>query len=106
MITVILSYKGTGGNARAYAEEVESSGLADRIRAMEGNLRYQYLQPIDDPETIVLIDGWTDQSAIDAHHNGPIMPEIARLREKYDLHMTAERYVSDEHGVDERFIRK
>ena len=28
------------------------------------------------------------------------------LREKYDLHMTVERFVSEELGTDEQFIRK
>ena len=30
----------------------------------------------------------------------------AELREKYDLHMTVERFVNDELGDDEKFIRK
>ena len=32
MITVNLYYTGTGGNARAFVEEMESSGIADKIR--------------------------------------------------------------------------
>ena len=96
MITVNLYYKGTNGNARAFVEEMESSGIAEAIRAEEGNLRYEYFQPMDDPETVLLIDSWTDQAAIDAHHASPIMKQLAELREKYDLHMTVERYVSDE----------
>lgn len=106
MITVNLYYTGTGGNARAFAEEMESSGIADAIRAEEGNLRYQYFQPLGDPETILLIDSWRDQAAIDAHHASPMMARLAALREKYDLHMTAERFVSDDMGTDEAFIRK
>ena len=35
-----------------------------------------------------------------------MMAQIAALREKYDLHMRAERYVSEEFGGDEKFIRK
>ena len=34
------------------------------------------------------------------------MQKIMELQEKYDLHMTAERFVSEEMGVDEKFIRK
>lgn len=30
------------------------------------NLRYEYDQPLDDPETVLLIDSWMDQAAIDA----------------------------------------
>ena len=34
------------------------------------------------------------------------MKTVARLREKYDLHMTVERFVSEDIGTDEKFIRK
>ena len=106
MITVNLYYKGANGSARAFADEMERSGIAEAIRAEAGNLRYQYFQPLDDPETVLLIDSWQDQAAIDAHHASPMMAQLAALREKYDLHMTVERFVSEELGRDERFIRK
>ena len=106
MITVNLYYTGSGGSARAFAEEMESSGIAADIRAEKGNLRYQYFQPLDDPETILLIDSWRDQAAIDAHHASPMMAQLAALREKYDLHMTAERFTGEDLGADAQFIRK
>ena len=106
MITVNLYYRGINGNARGFAEEMESSGIADAIRAEAGNLRYEYFQPIDDPETVLLIDSWSDQAAIDAHHASPMMRQLAELRDKYDLHMTVERYVSEEYKADEKFLRK
>ena len=104
MITVNLYYKGQNGSARAFADEMEKSGIADAIRAEEGNLRYQYFAPLDDPETILLIDSWADQAAIDAHHASPMMKQLAELREKYDLHMKIERFVSDEYEADHKFI--
>ena len=62
-----------------------------------------------EPETVLLIDVWESQEAIDAHHASPMMAIIAELRDKYDLHMKVERYLSDDGGVpakDEDFIRK
>ena len=106
MITVNLYYQGSGGSALAFAREMESSGIAAEIRAEKGNLRYQYFQPLDDPETVLLIDSWTDQAAIDAHHASPMMARLAALREKYDLHMTVERFVDEAPGADEKYIRK
>ena len=106
MITVNLYYRGENGNARRFAEEMEASGIADAIRAEEGNLRYEYFQPLNDPETVLLIDSWRDQAAIDAHHESPMMRALAALREKYDLHMTAERFTGDDLEADERFVRK
>ena len=75
MITVNLYYTGVNGAARAFAEEMERSGTAGLIRAEEGNLRYQYYQPLNDPETILLIDAWTDQKAIDLHHASSMMSQ-------------------------------
>ena len=106
-ITVNLRYTGTDGNARKFAEEMLSSGTVDAIRAEEGNLRYEYYQSLDDPETILLIDSWANQEAIDKHHTTPMMDTIAKLREKYDLHMTVERYTAAETPETEnQFIRK
>ena len=106
-ITVNLRYTGTDGNARKFAEEMISSGTVDAIRAEEGNLRYEYYQSMDDPETILLIDSWVNQEAIDKHHATPMMDTIAKLREKYDLHMTVERYTAVETPETEnQFIRK
>ena len=83
------------------------SGTVAAIRAETGNLRYEYYQSFDDPETVLLIDSWRDQEALDEHHASPMMTEIARLREKYDLHMTVERYTDAETPETEnRFIRK
>lgn len=105
-ITVHLYYTGTNGNARRFAEEMEESGTADAIRKEAGNLRYEYFFPMHDPETVLLVDSWTDQAAIDAHHASPMMQTIARLREWYDLHMKVERYQSFDEPSDDAFIRK
>ena len=106
-ITVNLYYTGKDRSARKFAEEMESSGTAAAIRAEKGNLRYEYFLPMNDPETVLLIDSWEDQAAIDLHHASPMMGKITALREKYDLHMRAERYIDAEApDTEERFIRK
>lgn len=108
-VIVHIYYTGTGGNARKFAEEMESSRTAAAIRAEEGNLRYEYFLPMADTETVLLVDCWKDQQAIDRHHASPMMNTIIELREKYDLHMKVERYVSDEGGIpesDSRYIKE
>ena len=108
MITVNLYYTGVNGKARLFAQEMESSGTAAAIRAEKGNIRYEYFFPMNDPETVLLIDSWESQEAIDIHHASPMMQTIATLREKYDLHMRVERFVSDEdysEDKDRGFIR-
>ena len=102
-----LYYKGMNGSARAFAEEMEKSGTAELIRKEEGNEMYSYFISLDDPETVLLIDAWKNQEALDKHHASPMMKTIIQLREKYDLHMSAERFISDdENSKDAAFIRK
>ena len=105
MITLHLYYTGENGAARDFAEEMTRRGVVDAIRAEEGNLRYAYYFPMEDPETVLLIDQWRDQTAIDAHHASPMMGEIAALREQYDLHMTVERFVTDDDELPEQDLK-
>lgn len=108
-ITINIYYHGEHGSARKFAEEMVSSGIVSDIRAEEGNIRYEYFFPMDDSETVLLIDCWKDQHSIDVHHASPMMAQITKLREKYDLHMKVERYVTDETGVpasDKGFIKE
>ena len=72
-ITINLYYTGKNGSAKAFAEEMEKSGIADRIRSEKGNLRYDYFLPVNDSETVLLIDSWENQQALDIHHSSPMM---------------------------------
>ena len=94
-LTVNIYYTGTDGSAKRFAEEMRASGLADRVRAEKGNLRYEYFLPMDDPETVLLIDAWEDEEALDFHHKSPMMSEIAALREKYRLKMRVQRFYEE-----------
>lgn len=91
-IVVNIYYTGQNGNARKFAEEMISKGIVDKIRAEEGNERYEYFFPMDDPETVLLIDCWKNQEALDFHHKTEMMQEIAELRNKYHLAMKVEKF--------------
>ena len=107
MITVNIRYTGDNGAEQAFAKEMIATGTVALIRAEPGNVRYEYYTSLDDPGTVLLIDSWKDQNAIDAHHASPMMKTISALREKYDLHMTAERFVDIETpGTENKFIRE
>lgn len=91
-LTVNIYYTGKDGSARAFAQEMMASGLVDQVRAEAGNEKYEYFFPMEDPETVLLIDRWSSQEAIDIHHKTPMMAQIAALREKYKLKMRVERF--------------
>ena len=95
-ITINIYYTGSGGSARRFAEEMEKRGIADTVRAEEGNEKYEYYFPMRDPETVLLIDRWRDQEALDIHHKSEMMKEIAELREKYKLKMKVDKFISEQ----------
>lgn len=92
MLVINIYYTGKDGSARAFTKEMIESGLVEKIRQEEGNLGYDYFFPINDGETILLIDKWKNQDALDFHHKTDMMKQIAALREKYQLKMKVERY--------------
>ena len=107
MIAINIYYTGENGAARAFAQEMMALGVVDEIRSRDGNERYEYFFPADDPETVLLIDTWRDHAALDAHHQSAAMGTIAALRDKYDLHMRVERYTRiDGNEADEAFVRR
>ncbi len=91
--TINIYYTGENGSAKKFAEEMVEKGVVERVRAEKGNQKYEYFFPMDDPETVLLIDRWENQEALDAHHKSPMMKEIADLRDKYHLHMKVEQFV-------------
>lgn len=91
-ITVNILYSGIGDNAKKFAEQMISDGIVARIREQSGNERYEYFLPMADSESVLLIDQWTNQEAIDVHHKSSMMAEIAQLRDKYKLRMRVTRY--------------
>ena len=95
-ITINIYYTGKNGSARRFAYEMVSSGLVDKIRAEAGNERYEYFFPMEDEETVLLIDKWKDEEALDFHHKSEMMKQIADLSNKYDLKMKVYKYIEKE----------
>lgn len=108
-ITINIYYTGKNGSAKKFAVEMVASGIVKDICAEDGNLRYEYFFPMNDDETVLLIDSWKNQEALDKHHETEMMQKIIALREKYDLHMKVERYVTDKNDIPEqnkKYIKK
>lgn len=91
-LTINIYYTGKNGSAKKFAEEMVSNGIVDKIRAEDGNERYEYFFPMEDEETVMLIDRWKNQEALDIHHKSEMMKQIAELRNKYELKMKVEKY--------------
>lgn len=92
-ITINLYYSGEGDNATNFAREMTERGIVDRVRAEEGNEGYEYFFPMEDSHSVLLVDKWRDQFALDVHHKSGMMQEIAELRKKYKLKLRVEKFI-------------
>ena len=95
-LVINIYYRGENGMAKLFAKEMTERGIADKVRREDGNLGYEYFFPMDDEETVLLIDKWVNQEALDKHHKSEMMKEIAKLRDKYHLHMKVYKYTEVE----------
>ncbi len=94
-VALNLYYKGKNGNAHLFMNEMEKSGLADKIRNRKGNECYEFFTSVRDKETLLLVDRWEDDDALHYHHNSDEMKKIAELKDKYELELKVERYVTE-----------
>ena len=108
MLIINIYYTGKNGSAKKFAEEMISKGIVEQVRREKGNIRYDYFFPENDPETVLLIDGWESEEALNYHHKSPMMAQIAELRDKYNLKMKVEQYIpfSKDNQDFETVIRK
>lgn len=91
-VTFNIRYNAPKGNALKYMKDMTKSGIADSIRAIPGCLRYDFFIPQDDPQSVLLIDSWEDQEALNRYHHSPIMEKAKALRIKYKLERKAEMF--------------
>lgn len=107
-LTINIYYTGKNGSAKEFVNEMISTGIVDQVHHEKGNKRYEYFFPENDPETVLLIDCWENQEALDLHHKSPMMEQIAKLRDKYNLKMKVEQYktISKDNQDFETVIRE
>lgn len=103
-LTINILYKGK--DSKKFAKEMTEKGIVDRIRAQKGNIRYEYYQSLERDDEILLLDIWENQEALDIHHQSPMMGEIMKLREKYDVKMEVHKHQEIKGSNDDKYIRK
>ena len=91
-LVINIYYTGKNGSARKFVKEMVENGVVDRVRSEEGNEMYEYFFPMNDHETVLLIDKWSGDEYLNRHHKSSMMKEIAVLRDKYHLKMRVEQY--------------
>ena len=73
---IILHVTYRGGQAKAFADEMLSSGLRAAVLAEDGCMQYDYYLALGEENCVMLLEHWRDAAALDKHHAGEPMAKI------------------------------
>lgn len=107
-ITINIYYHGTSENIQNFVNEMIDQKIVEKIRAQAGNLKYEYYFAIEDKTELLLIDQWQSQEALDTHHKSTMMNEIIKLRDKYNLTMNVNKFITNDNGItdeDKKYVK-
>ena len=89
---ILLHVSYHGEKAKAFADEMEQSGLRAAVRAEEGCMQYDYYLPLAETDCVLLIEHWRDRAALDRHSAGEPMARLKALKAKHNLTTEVTRY--------------
>ena len=93
-VVINVYYRGDGGSVRRFVEEMVSEGVLEAVRAEDGCIGYEYFVSLDDPDSMVLIEHWRDEAALEAHARSENMKTIGLLKDRHCLSATVEKFLS------------
>lgn len=91
-LTVIVTYKTYPGKAADFFKAVIENGIAEGVRREPGNNGYSFYMPLEEEDTLVLIEKWDNASAADAHAFTENVKKMAAIKPNYVLETVAVRY--------------
>ena len=92
MENIVLHVYYTGEKAKEFATEMDTGGLQAAVKAEDGCLQYDYFLPTQDANTVLLLEKWRDQTAIEKHNASDNMVKLKATKAKYGLETKIERY--------------
>ena len=95
-ITVNIYYSGDGDNARKFAAEMISSGTVARIKAEEGNLKYDYSFDAEDSNALILTELWKDHEAVAFHNGREHFKKLGEMKSEYVESVEIQRFEAEQ----------
>lgn len=80
MIIVRVKYRTPEGKREEFLQQLFDEGLPQACRAEEGCMNYDYYYSAEDPNEILLLECWKNESALAAHGNEPHFNRIAQVK--------------------------
>lgn len=78
-----VTYKVKAGKRDEFIQKVKELGIMTASKQEPGNLFYEYYYPIDDDNSVLLIESWTDTNAQAAHGKTEYFKMLSNLKNEY-----------------------
>ena len=82
---IFVTYHAKNACAELFVRELEESGVADKVRAEDGCIRYDYYYSSKDKNEILLFEEWESEEKQQIHMTQPHMAPIMEAKDKYIL---------------------
>lgn len=87
---VLITYRTKHDCKEKFVDAVTKSGILEAIRKENGCRRYEYFYPVDQKDTILLMEEWESEAHQQVHMTQPHMAELMRFKAEYVLNTAAE----------------
>ena len=96
MLVYNVTFRCKPGMRETFLHAVRSEGIDAAARAEAGNLQYDWFRSAENDDEALLIEKYTDESAVAAHVRQPHVARLVALKEAYVADMRLEQYEREE----------
>ena len=80
MILLRVSYHARPGERDKFVQALLDEGIPAATRQEPGNVAYDFSCPIDEPDTVYLVEQWESMEALGVHSKQPMFQRLGALR--------------------------
>ncbi len=92
MILLLVKYSMKPGSRDAFLKRLGAAKISELTRHESGNIRYEFYCPVDVEDSILLLEQWTDFSAIETHRAMDHIKTLIELKKDYVLNTQIDRF--------------
>lgn len=82
-LLLLVEYTAKQGKRATFLDEVEASGILEKIYSEEGFLTYHYYLDTADENIILLVEEWESEDHQQKHIKASHMTQLMTIKEKY-----------------------
>ena len=95
MIIVEVNYQFESGRREAFCQAVIQEGILTATREEKGNLRYELFYPAQTPDSLLLLERWEDEAALERHFATPHFQRMIALEKELSQDAQFQRFAVD-----------